>query len=127
MSVARPRYGMPAALLRHGFVFVMALASILILDLSLGLSIADQPLTWLAAALVIGVVAAVIARGPMGAVFLVAGLLLGVVVLAAVQYVSTADAGPALFDNGWLYAALIGAALGAYFVVLLILLRLRRT
>ena len=126
MSLARPRFGLPSAVLRHGVVLLLAMGAVLGQGMALELSVSDRPWSWLAVSVGLGALAAVIARGPMGAVFLVAGLLVGIEVLVIRQSGSTGDAAAALRQDGWLYAAVVAAALAAYLVVLLIIVRIRR-
>ena len=125
MILARPRFGLPAALLKHGIVLVLGIGAIWVEATALP-PVSQQPVAWLAISIVIGVVAAIIARGLIGSVFLVSGMILGVLGLLMSQYVATADAAARLGQDGWLYAALILAALEAYLIVLLILIRFRR-
>jgi hypothetical protein len=126
VSVARPRYGFPAALLRHGVVVLLAIGAVLAQGIALQTSVTDRPWSWMALSVGLGALAAIVARGLMGAVFLVVGLLVGVEVLLVHQHGSAAEAVAALRQEGWLYAAVVAAALAAYFVVLLILMRFRR-
>lgn len=126
MSLARPRYGLPSALLRHGVVLLLAIGAVLAQGIALELSVSDRPWSWLAVSLGLGALAAIIARGPMGAPFLVVGLLIGIEILVIRQSGSAADAAVALRQDGWLYAAVVVAALAAYLIVLLILVRFRR-
>jgi hypothetical protein len=116
---ARPRFGLPVALLRHALVLVLAFASTMP-------QLAVQHLTVsLALAIAVGAVTAVVARGLIGAVFLVAGMLAGFAVVAY-QNASTANPGVVLGQDGWLYLALVAVALATYLVVLFLLMRLRR-
>ena len=78
-----------------------------------------------ALAVAVGAVTAVVARGLIGAVFLVAGMLAGFAVVAY-QNASTADPGVVLGQDGWLYLALVAVALAMYLFVLFLLMRLRR-
>jgi hypothetical protein len=126
VSVARPRYGFPAALLRHGVVVLLAIGAVLAQGIALQTSVTDRPWSWMALSVGLGALAAIVARGLMGAVFLVIGLLVGVEVLLVHQHGSAAEAVAALRQEGWLYAAVVAAALAAYFVVLLIVMRFRR-
>lgn len=126
MSLARPRYGLPSALLRHGVVLLLAIGAVLAQGIALELSVSDRPWSWLAVSVGLGALAAIIARGPMGAPFLVVGLLIGIEILVIRQSGSAADAAAALRQDGWLYAAFVAAALAAYLIVLLILVRFRR-
>ena len=90
-------------------------------------SVGDSPVAWLAISIALGVIAAVIARSLIGAIFLVGGMLAGVLLLIGHQQSSTAGVGDVLAQNGWLYAAIIAAALEAYLIVLLVFTRLRRS
>jgi hypothetical protein len=126
LSLARPRFGLPAALLRHGVVVLLAIGAVLAQGMALQVSVSDRPWSWVAVSAGLGALAAIVARGLMGALFLVIGLLVGVEVLLIYQHDSAAEAIAVLRQDGWLYAALVAAALAAYFVVLLILMRFRR-
>jgi hypothetical protein len=126
LSVARPRYGFPAALLRHGLVVLLAIGAVWAQGIALQQSVTDRPWSWLAVSVGLGALAAIVARGLMGALFLVIGLLVGVELLLLHQYGSAAEAVAALRQNGWMYAAIVAAAIATYLVVLLILSRFRR-
>jgi hypothetical protein len=117
---------MTAALLRHGLVLVLAVAAVWTLGVTLNRPVAEQPVVWLATAVLVGVLAAIVARGWLGAVFLVAGMALGVDLLIATQTGSSADALAALKQDGWLYAAMTLASLEAYLIVVLLFTWRRR-
>jgi hypothetical protein len=127
LSVARPRYGLPAALLRHGVVVLLAIGAVLAQGIALQTSVTDRPWSWVAVSVGLGALAAIVARGLMGAVFLVIGLLVGVEVLLVYKHGSAAEAVAALREEGWLYAAIVAVAIATYLVVLLILMRFRRS
>jgi len=107
-------------------VVLLAIGAVLAQGIALQNSVTDRPWSWVAVSVGLGALAAIVARGLMGAVFLVVGLLVGVEILVIRQSGSAADAAAALRQDGWLYAALVAAALAAYLVVLLILMRFRR-
>jgi hypothetical protein len=117
---------MPAALLRHGVVVLLAIGAVWAQGIARATPVADNPVAWMALSIVLGVLAAIVARGLMGAVFLVVGLVVGVELLLAHQTGDAAEAAAALRRDGWLYAALIAVALEAYLIALLILMRFRR-
>jgi hypothetical protein len=126
LTARRPRFGLPAAVLRHGVVLVLAMAAIWVLGVTLDRPASEQPVLWLAVATGLGVVTAIIARGLMGAIFLVVGMILGFDLLLANEFGTTSDAFAALKQDGWLYVALTLAALEAYLIALLIVIRIRR-
>jgi len=122
----RPRFGMPAALLRHGIVVLLAIGAVWAQGVARATPVADNPVAWMVLSIALGVLAAIVARGLLGAVFLVVGLLVGVELLILHQTGDSAAAAAALRSDGWLYAALIAVALEAYLIALLILMRFRR-
>jgi len=112
---------MPVVVVRHALVLVLAFGSVLA-------QLAVQQLTVsVSLAILLGAVAALLARGLMGAVFLAGGMLAGFFVVVAYQNTTPADAGTAVGHDGWLYALLIAVALATYFVVRLVIGRLRRS
>ena len=117
---------MTAALLRHGIVLLLAIGAVWAMGIARDTAISDSPFSWLVLSVVVGALAALIARGLMGAVFLVAGLILGFGLLVGHQTGVSAEAATALRQDGWLFAALIAVALEAYLIVFLILMRFRR-
>ena len=128
MSLARgrPRFGMTAALMRHGLVLLLAIGAVWTLGVTLDRAVSEQPVTWLATSIAVGIVAAIVARGWLGAIFLVAGMLLGIDLLIATQTASSADALAVLREHGWLYAAMTLAALEAYLIAVLLFVWRRR-
>jgi hypothetical protein len=118
---------MPAALLRHGIVLVLAIGVLWVQGVVRETTVGDSPVAWLAVSITLGVIAAFVARSLVGAVFLVGGMLLGVLLLIGHQESSTAGVGDLVAQDGWLYAAMIFAALEAYLIVLLVFTRLRRS
>jgi len=116
---------MPAALLRHGIVLVLAIGVLWVQGVVRETPVGDSPVAWLAISIALGVIAAIVARSLTGAVFLVGGMLVGVMLLLGYQESTTAGVGDVLAQDGWLYAAMIAAALEAYLIVLLVFIRLR--
>jgi hypothetical protein len=123
---ARPRFGMTAALLRHGIILVLAIGVLWAQGVVRETPVGDSPVAWLGISIALGVVAAIVARSLTGAVFLVGGMLVGVLLLIGHQEASAAGVGDVLAQDGWLYAAMIAAALEAYLIVLLVFVRIRQ-
>jgi hypothetical protein len=118
---------MPAALLRHGIVLVLAIGVLWLQGVVRETPVGDSPVAWLAISIALGVIAAVVARSLTGAVFLVGGMFFGVLLLIGHQQSGAAGVGDVVAQDGWLYAAMIAAALEAYLIVLLVFTRLRRS
>lgn len=125
-AVAHRSYGLPAALLRHSIVVVLVAGAVIGQGKLLSVAIGNQPWSWLAVAIGVGALAAIVARSVIGAVFVVIGFALGLFLLLTSQVTSAADAGHALANDSWLYGAMLAAALEAYLVVMLVVARLRR-
>ena len=117
---------MPETLLRHGVIVLLAAGAVVAQGGTLSVSVFDQPWSWLAVAIVLGVLSAIIGRGLIGTVFLLIGFGVGIQVLLVTHLGSTDSARSALARDGYLYAAMLAAAVEACLVVLLLRVGLRR-
>lgn len=125
MTVARRSFGLPAAMTRHAIVVALVVAAVIGYSQMPAVASGTPPWSSIAVALGVGALAAIVGRGPLGAVFVVAGFFLGLWLLLAMRAASAAAATTALREEGWLYAAMLAAAIVAYLVVVLIIGRLR--
>jgi hypothetical protein len=124
--MTRRYYGLPSAIARHAIVLALAIGAVLVEGQMLSVTIASQPTSWLATAVGVGVLSALVAGALVGALFLLAGLAVGIQVLLVTQAGSTAAAEVTLGSDGGLYAAVLAAGLLAYLLVLIVLAALRR-
>ena len=113
-SAARPdmgrSLGLPWPLFRHAVVLLLGVGAVLVPHLVIGGSIGAQTTIWLVIAAMMGVAAGLIGRGWPSALFLVAGLAIGLLLMLASRFGSTGAAIHDLTTHGWLYA---GAAVVA--------------
>lgn len=108
---------------RHLASFLIAVAGAL--ALSRIAPATDQPLVWLIGGLVIGLVCALLGRGWLGLLFVVAGLSIGIWFDPNRQFETGADMLHALGSVGPAYLAAVTGACVAYALVLFVLRRLR--
>jgi len=126
VTAARRSYGMPETLLRHGAIVLLSAGAVVAQGGALSVSVFSQPWSWLAVAIALGALSAVIGRGLIGTVFLLIGFGIGIQLLLVTQIGSTAAAENALSRDGYLYVAMLAAAVEAYLLALLVVVRLRR-
>jgi hypothetical protein len=112
------------ALYRHAAILVVAAA--VIVGLGYAMPITDQqPVAWLVAAAVLGLLAALVS-GWYGLIFLVAGLAIGIVLSLALQDPATSHAVDQLTVAGPWYLAVLVVATVAFAITRLLVARLLR-
>jgi hypothetical protein len=126
VTLARRSLGLPLTMVRHAIVLALVAAAVIAHGQLESVAIGGQPWTWIAGAIGVGVLTAIIGRGLIGAVFVVAGFVLGLYLLLVVRAGTAAATASMLGEDGWLYAAMLVAALVAYLVITLIIGWLRR-
>jgi hypothetical protein len=123
---ARRSYGMPETLLRHGTVLLLSAGAVVAQGGTLSVAIMSQPWSWLAVAIAVGVLSAIIAGRLLGVAFLVFGFGIGIEMLLVTKLGSTAQASLALQRDGYLYGAMLAAAVEAFLLTMLLLVWVRR-
>lgn len=126
MINAQRSYGLPAAMLRHAIVFALAAGAIIAQGVLLDVSLEQQLVSWMAVAVGVGVVSALIAPGVVGLVFVFAGSIVGLLVIFVARLGTAAGVSSALGSVGILYFEIIEVAALAYLLTAIAISRLRR-
>ena len=121
MILARRSYGLPAAMLRHLIVLGVAAGAVAIEGVTLAQPINERFGSWVLVAIGIGVLCALIARGVLGVVFVVAGVSIGILVIFAVQTGAAANLSATLPTTGTLYLEIVVVAAIAYLATAIVL------
>jgi hypothetical protein len=122
----RRSYGLPAAMLRHSIVFSLALGAIIAQGITSGVPVDSQFVSWAAVAGGVGALSALIARRLLGLVFLVAGAVVGMLVLFVVNFGDAASVSSAIGSVGLYYLKVVDLAALTYLLTAIVLRRLRR-
>jgi len=125
LARARRTYGLPETMLRHMTVGLLTAGAVVAQGGTLAVAINVGLVSWLASAIGLGVLTAIIARGLTGVLFLVFGFGIGVSILLATNEGSTAAASLALIRDGYLYGAALVLAAEAYLITLIVLMWVR--
>lgn len=117
---------LPWAMLRHVFVFTLAAVAIVLQALYLAVPLDVQFSSWLFVAIGVGLLSALLARRPLGVLFVVAGLTVGLLAIFATQLGLTSALAPTMATAGILYVEVIEVAALAYLLTAIVLSRLVR-
>ena len=126
MIAARPSYGLSAPLLRHAIVVALAAGAVIAQGLVLAVPVDAQFVSWIAVAVGVGVLSALLARRVLGVLFVVVGTTLGMLAIFVIELGTTATVSVAATAVGLLYLEVLETATLAYLLTAIMVLSVRR-